>query len=317
MTADRRTHGPPITRDDTGCRLNVKSAGHGHPSAQVTRTRAVAGKPQRVPAPARMSRPGGPEPSAAPSYHGMLAVDIKGFNDPRRDHEIRRSLRVAMYELLAGSLHRSGLPWDACYHEDRGDGVLVVAPTGVPAVMLLYPVAEHLRAAVRRHNRFHVEIAQIRLRTAVHAGEVCFDHHGVCGGAVTHLFRMLEASTFKQALDASGADFALVTSNTIFTEVVLPGMSLIDPDMYAPVHIRCKETSARTWIYLPPVRHPALDRVAGRGGGSHLKTVAGAVRRSAILNSALAKLSASQEIRRPASDGDADGHEAGGEQAAG
>lgn len=251
-----------------------------------------------------------------PSYHGMLAVDIKGFNDPRRDHEIRRSLRVAMYELLAGALNRSGLPWDACYHEDRGDGVLVIAPTGVPAVMLLYPVAEHLRAGVRRHNRFHVELAQIRLRTAVHAGEVCFDHHGVSGGAVTHLFRMLEASTFKQALDVSAADFALVTSNTIFTEVILPGTSLIDPDMYAPVHIKCKETSARAWIYLPPVRHPALDPVASRGGGIHLKTMAGAVRRSAILNSALARLSASQELRRPAAEGDADGHEAGGEEAA-
>jgi hypothetical protein len=230
----------------------------------------------------------------------MLAVDIKGFNDPSRDDEIRRSLRAAMYELLAGSFRRSGLPWDSCYHEDRGDGVLVIAPAGLPAVMLLHPVAEQLRAGVRRYNRFRIELAQIRLRTAVHAGQVCFDSHGVSGDAVTHMFRMLEAPAFKQALDVSGADFALVTSNAIFTEVVLPGMSLIDPAMYAPVRIRCKETSARAWVYLPPVRHPALGHYADRGATIHLRTVAGAVKRSAIVNTALAKLSAIQEPRRPA-----------------
>src|SRR5919108_4475560 len=81
MTADRRTHGPPVTRDDACCRFSLNSAGHGHTSAQTARTRAVEGSHRGVAAPARASRPGARETAAAPSYHGMLAVDIKGFND--------------------------------------------------------------------------------------------------------------------------------------------------------------------------------------------------------------------------------------------
>lgn len=62
----------------------------------------------------------------------MLAVDIKGSNDPGRDHATQVSLRSAMYELLANALNRSGLAWISCYHEDRGDGVLIIAPQARP-----------------------------------------------------------------------------------------------------------------------------------------------------------------------------------------
>jgi hypothetical protein len=230
----------------------------------------------------------------------MLAVDIKGFNDHRRDQEIRWSLRMAMYEILASAFGRSGLAWAACYHEDRGDGVLVIAPAGAPAMTLLYPFAEHLRAGIRRHNRFHTEPAQLRLRAAVHAGQVRFDDHGVSGDAVNHLFRMLDAPAFKRALDTSGADFALVTSDSVFDDVVFSGTGLIDPDMYAPVQIRCKETRSEAWLYLPPVRNPALSSRTSRErqrATAQLKSMAQAIsRRSATVGSALAKLSAGHDM---------------------
>lgn len=304
MTAGQGTHGPPVMRKSACCRYNLQSPGHGHGEAQAARTPAAEGGQRDPAAPARVPGPRAAAPSAGPSYHGMLAVDIKGFNDPARDHEIRRSLRVAMYELLAGALNRSGLPWSSCYHEDRGDGVLVIAPAGAPAMALLYPFAEYLRAGIRRHNRFRVEAAQIRLRTAVHAGQVSFDGHGVSGDAVTHLFRMLEAPAFKRALDASGAHFALVTSDCVFREVIQPGTGLIDPDMYAPVQIRCKETRSQAWLYLPPVPNPALSSVTSQGrlrASAQLRSMAQAVsRRSASVGSALAKLSAGQDLPRPA-----------------
>lgn len=234
----------------------------------------------------------------------MLAVDIKGFNDHRRDQEIRWSLRMAMYELLASAFSRSGLSWAGCYHEDRGDGVLVIAPPGTPAMILLHPLAEHLRAGIRRHNRFHTEPAQIQLRAAVHAGQVCFDGHGVSGDAVNHLFRMLDAPAFKRALDASGADFALVTSSSVFEDAVFPGTGLIDPDMYAPAEIQCKETRTRAWLYLPPVRNPALSSRTSRGrlrATAQLRSLAQAISRSsASVGSTLAKLSAGQDPSRTA-----------------
>ena len=196
-------------------------------------------------------------------YCPMLAVDIKAFNDPKRGEDVQRFLRAAMYELLSNAFHASRLAWLACYHEDRGDGVLVVAPPSAPASALIDPVVDQLRAGIRLHNKMCSDLAKIRLRMSVHAGQVQFDKNGVCGFAVTHLFRMLEAAAFKRAFAASGADFALVASDALYEEVISHGPGLIDPDMYAPINIRCKETRGRAWLYLPPVRNPFLGSVSG------------------------------------------------------
>lgn len=191
-------------------------------------------------------------------YCPMLAIDISAFNDPRRGEDLQQFLRAAMYELLVGAFGRSHLPWPVCHHEDRGDGVLVIAPPGGPATALIDPLVDHLQVGLRRHNKRCSEFAVIRLRMSVHVGQVHFDKYGVYGYAVTHLFRLLEAAAFKRAFAASGADFALVASDALYQDVISQWPGLIDPGMYEPIKIWCKETRARAWLYLPPVRHPFL-----------------------------------------------------------
>ena len=213
-------------------------------------------------------------------YCPMLAVDIKAFNDPKRGEDVQRFLRAAMYELLTSAFACSRLAWLACHHEDRGDGVLVVAPPSAPAAALIDPLVDHLRAGIRLHNKICSDVAKIRLRMSVHAGQVHFDGNGVCGLAVTHLFRMLEAAAFKRAFAASGADFALVTSDALYEEVISHGPGLIDPDMYAPITIRCKETRGRAWLYLPPgaqslSRQREQQRAQARRSASAGNTAAG------------------------------------------
>ncbi len=200
-------------------------------------------------------------PAGPPQYCPMLAVDIQAFNGHGRGDDAQRFLRAALYALLARAFDRSGLQWSACHHEDRGDGVLMIAPSGVPTTALIDPLADHLRASLRAYNKFCNDLAKISLRASVHAGQVYFDDNGVCGRAVTLLFRMLDAKEFKRALSKSGSDFALVSSEAVYQEVISPAPGLIDPGMYAPIDLRCKETRTRAWLYLPPVRHPFLRRV--------------------------------------------------------
>ena len=200
-------------------------------------------------------------PAEPPRYCPMLAVDIQAFNGHGRGDEAQCFLRAAMYSLLAQAFDRSGLPWSACHHEDRGDGVLTIAPSGVPTTALIDPLADYLRAGLRGYNKFSNDLVKISLRASVHAGQVYFDENGVCGQSVTLLFRMLDAEEFKRALAESGSDFALVSSETVYQEVISPAPGLIDPGMYAPIDLKCKETRTRAWLYLPPVRHPFLRRV--------------------------------------------------------
>jgi hypothetical protein len=196
----------------------------------------------------------------------MLAIDISAFNDPRRGEYVQRYLRAAMYQMLVHALSAARLPWPVCYHEDRGDGVLVVAPPGTPPARLIDPLVDHLRADLRQHNKISKGVAAIRLRMSVNVGQVHFDRNGVSGTAVNDLYRLLEAASFKRVFAASGSDFALVASDTIYTDVISEGPGLIDPDMYAPISIRCKETRSKAWLYLPPVRNPVLRALSGRRG---------------------------------------------------
>src|SRR5271165_6689298 len=89
----------------------------------------------------------------------MLATDIAGFSSPRRDDEIRLHMHKALYELLQDALTGAGIPWAECYHEDRGDGVLVLLPPNIPAGALIDPFPVRLRTLIRRYNRVSSEAA--------------------------------------------------------------------------------------------------------------------------------------------------------------
>ena len=51
-------------------------------------------------------------------------------------------MRSGLYGSLRAAFVRSGIPWDLCYHEDRGDGVLILVPPEVPKSRLGSACAE-------------------------------------------------------------------------------------------------------------------------------------------------------------------------------
>ncbi|RSN53326.1 hypothetical protein DMH08_27740 [Actinomadura sp. WAC 06369] len=145
------------------------------------------------------------------------------------------------------------MPWASCYREDRGDGALFIVPPDVVGDHLLDPFAHHLAAALRRYNQLAGDIAQIRLRLAVHTGRVYRDEHGVAGPALVHLFRLLDAPSFKKTADDSVGDLALIVSDRLYNDATESG-GMIDPDAYTPCDVISKETRTRAWIWTPPPR---------------------------------------------------------------
>jgi class 3 adenylate cyclase len=180
----------------------------------------------------------------------LTAVDIVAFGDLRRDDEVQLHLRQTLYDLLADAFALTRLPWQACYREDRGDGALVVAPPEVEPTDLLDPLAHHLTALLRRSNKLASDTARLRLRLAVHTGRVLRDEHGLAGQALVHLFRLLEAPAFKQALNTSGADLGLIVSDRLHADAKAHG-GFFDPRAYQPLAVRTKETRTRGWLWLP------------------------------------------------------------------
>jgi len=214
---------------------------------------AVAGLGRRLSAQVLRRGPTTPERLAGrPLQCSVLAFDIVGFGDRRRDDDIQLYVRAALYRVLAKAFDAAGVPWRACHHEDRGDGVLVVVPALVSTEPLVSPLADRVRVGLRRHNKVSSDAARIRLRMALHTGHVCFDEYGVAGQTVVHAFRLLEAPAFKTAFAATRCELGFVVSDRLYDDVIRHGSGLIDPDLYDAINVSLKETEARAWVYFPP-----------------------------------------------------------------
>ncbi|SEG47992.1 hypothetical protein SAMN04489712_105451 [Thermomonospora echinospora] len=191
-----------------------------------------------------------------PVHCGMIALDITGFAR-RADPHLQLHLRQALYRITHEACRSAGLDWDACHREDRGDGLLLIAPPAAGVHILLHPLVGHLLAGLRAHNKVAGRSARLRLRMAVHAGFVYADPYGVTGTAVNHLFRLLEAPAFKAA--ATG-DLALIVSGYLYEEAAVHRLGLPGPDRLTPLTITSKETRTVAWTWQPTGPRP--DRLA-------------------------------------------------------
>lgn len=186
-----------------------------------------------------------------PAVHRtVLVVDVASFGDLRRTNQHQIVVRDGMYGAVIRAFADAGIDWDTCEHEDRGDGVLVVIPPTVPKAVLVEEVPDRLTARLRAHNESHRVEERIRLRMALHAGEVHYDDHGVVGRAVNLTFRLLEVPVLKEALAGSTGSLAIITSSWFFDEVVWHGEAT-RRDRYRRVRVVAKETDTIAWICLP------------------------------------------------------------------
>jgi len=199
-------------------------------------------------------------PRWTPAVHRvMYAIDIVGYSS--RDDQTHLHLRNSLRDLTGQAAAAAGVPLDSCYHEDRGDGILVITPPDTPPEAILGLFQVHLHAALRRHNRLASQNAHMRLRVSVEGGFVSFDAHGVSGRAVIHLFRLNEAPVFKAMLNTSGADIGVITSTNLYNEVVRSAPGILDPSAYMPVTVINKEFHSPAWVTLPstPTIDPSQD----------------------------------------------------------
>ena len=187
-------------------------------------------------------------------HRTIVVVDVEGFGDQRRTNPHQLAVRDGLYHAMQDAFGRAGIPWDNCGHEDRGDGVFVLVPAEVPKALLAESLPPVLVTALRAHNDGHPGPERIRLRMALHAGEVHYDQHGVTAVAVNLAFRLLDADPLKAALASSSGVLAVIVSSWFFEEVVrhsgaAPG--------YRPVEVAVKETTTTGWICLPDQVVPA------------------------------------------------------------
>ncbi len=178
----------------------------------------------------------------------LLATDIASSANRERTDDVLRRLRMVLYDLAEESFDGSRVPFDRCYWEDRGDGMIIIVPLDFHTSVLVSPLLDWIKHGLDRHNKLSSEIAQIKLRIALHIGDVCWDGRGLVGTAVNHVFRLLDAPALKAALSAPGTCLAFIASARVYEDVIRHGPGLVDPGDYRQEDVRVKETTATGWI---------------------------------------------------------------------
>ncbi|WP_125728693.1 hypothetical protein [Kibdelosporangium aridum] len=177
----------------------------------------------------------------------IVVVDVEGFGDYTRIRPSQLIVRETMYRAVRKGLRAAGVHWFRCHHVDRGDGVFILAPTLTDKVRLVEALPVALAQALRRHNSWHPPEERIRLRLAMHAGEIARDEHGVTGNSINLTFRLADAPELKNAFRESPGVLAVITSEWFYDEVVRHSSVA---ESYRRVPVNVKETSTSGWMHL-------------------------------------------------------------------
>lgn len=189
--------------------------------------------------------------SAAALHKTIMAVDIAGYNNPSRTMAHLREVHDGLWQVLRTSFAETGIPWDVCFVENTGDGAMFLLPPEIAKADLVAQLPARMRDELQRYNHVHAEEAQIRLRMALHAGEVAQGSHGSISQAVSFAFRILDAPEAKARQKETQADLALIASDLLYHDVIVHDPAA-DPRSYRriPVKVKPDEVAARAWLRL-------------------------------------------------------------------
>ncbi|WP_410673017.1 hypothetical protein [Amycolatopsis sp. cmx-4-68] len=186
-------------------------------------------------------------------------MDVEGFGRYGRINPNKIRIRRGMYEALERAFAAAQVPWNACQYADLGDGVLVLVPAYLPKTPFVDQLPGALAEELAAHNDGHPPAERMRLRLALHAGEVTYDDYGVTGSSILHAQRLLDAPALKRALANSSAVLAVIASSWFYEEVVRQS-ERSRADTYRPADLAGEEVSVVAWIRLLAARRRALTR---------------------------------------------------------
>jgi tetratricopeptide (TPR) repeat protein len=188
-------------------------------------------------------------------HRTIILVDVEGFGDRHRTNHHQVAVREGLYSAVRRAFDAAGISWADCDHEDRGDGVFILAPAQLPKAPFAEVLPRALAEKLHEHNTTHGAEERIRLRMALHAGEVAYDEHGVTAASVNLAFRLLDAPAVKTALAESPGVLAVIASGWFFQEVIRHCVH-IDPASFLPATVAVKETVTTAWVGLPDHPYP-------------------------------------------------------------
>lgn len=188
--------------------------------------------------------------------HYELVISVDARRSGEYDDVAKQRMRDRIYRVLETALAHAKVARDAVHIEDRGDGVLLSVPGRIAASRLLGLWLVEVHEKLRDENR---DLAiPLGLRIGMHVGPVRHDDRGISGRAVDLACRLADSPVARQLLDAEKADLVLVTSQSLYEDVVSGGGKFIEPARYSSARLELKEGAVTAWFHLPGRAAPEI-----------------------------------------------------------
>ncbi|EIV94383.1 toll/interleukin-1 receptor domain-containing protein [Frankia sp. QA3] len=229
-----------------------------------------------VAAPARSAAGAGPPAGGAAPTAGPAGADFGGVRapvgrvlfaiDPVRFGPVGVGVPVVwrdgLRQLLGLAARGCDLPADAVSVQDRGDGLLGAVRDDVPAELVVADLMRELRHTLHTYNSMRGEKGRVRLRVALHQGQVVADEGaGVRGGAAQAASRLVDTPALSRLLgEFPTAEMAVIISATLFATTVDRRLHDLDPGSFRRVETDVPGLAGPAWVQAAtPAAGPAGD----------------------------------------------------------
>jgi hypothetical protein len=182
----------------------------------------------------------------------VLLTDVVDFGAQTRTDQDRKAIREAMYRIVREAFIMASISWDACHHEDRGDGILLVIPPREPTRRIVHPLLTHIIGELSRHNARAQDSTSFQLRVALDVGPVESDDEGVNGKVIIDVARLIDASAFKQKLAKAPPETSVgfIASDSVYDSIIKQHPGQLAPAEYQKINPRVKGDRITAWIKL-------------------------------------------------------------------
>ncbi|WP_328618428.1 hypothetical protein OHS18_22835 [Amycolatopsis sp. NBC_00355] len=192
-------------------------------------------------------------------HRSFVIVDIEKFG--RRADTDQRWLRRQMYEILRNAMSDTGIDWETCHRQDAGDSVILLVPAETSKMLVTDTFVGRLDRELAGYARRSNESVRLRMRLALHAGEVTQDEHGWVGSDLNTACRLVDLQQARDALsDTPDANLVLVVSHLWYSSVVLQDPVLVEHFGFEQIPFVAKEIDSHAWLHIKGKEHPAAER---------------------------------------------------------
>jgi class 3 adenylate cyclase len=186
-------------------------------------------------------------------YLSLVVVDIENWSG--RTAVIQAELQRELREIAEASAGVTGTAWPEVRVTTRGDGLVLGYPADVPKEHLSDHLVVALTRALRAYGGRCRPGADMRLRVALHAGDVLADGEEWSGRAVTVACRLVDSDVLHRVLTAADrAVLAVIVSGEWYEAVVRQGYAA--DAGFEEVWFEGKGCSGPAWVRVPGYSEP-------------------------------------------------------------